>query len=342
MSSKSPENDPTTIASYGLAIKNAMQANGYDVEDLFAAAGIDKVPSNDPMERLTTAQVAALFRECVKLTGNPAVGLTVARFLHPSSLHALGYSLLASSTLRDCCERMVRYFRLASQQAELSIIEEGDRFCLRTDKLTEGLAMESRDTWHAFVVRLLRLIYRPDFEPVSVKLGRSCPPGCEAQYQKSFGHSLTFDAPYWEICLDRAVVEEPLTGGNREIALQNDQIIENYLAAMDKADIVTRVKQVIIQSLSSGQCNKQRVANEMAMSPSSLQMKLAERGCSFQELLNQVRESLAMAYMEQGQVNITEMSFMLGFSDTSSFTRAFRRWTGKSPKEYRSDLAARH
>lgn len=218
MSPKSAENSHTTIASYGLSIKNAMEANGYDVENLFTAAGIERMPTNDPLERLTTAQVAALFRECVKLTDNPAVGLTVARFMHPSSLHALGYSLLASSTLRDCCERMVRYFRLASEQADLSIVEEDDRFCLRTHIQTEELSMESRDTWHAFVVRLFRLIYRPDFDPLEVKLARSCPAGCEPQYRKSFGPSISFDAPYWEICLDPTTVDQPLTGGSREIS----------------------------------------------------------------------------------------------------------------------------
>ena len=74
------------------------------------------------------------------------------------------------------------------------------------------------------------------------------------------------------------------------------------------------------------------------MSPSALQQKLAQLDSSFQDLLNQVRQSLALAYMEQARVSITEMSFMLGFSDTSSFTRAFRRWTGKSPRDYRRDL----
>ena len=76
----------------------------------------------------------------------------------------------------------------------------------------------------------------------------------------------------------------------------------------------------------------------MAMSPSALQQKLAERDSSFKEVLNQVRESLALAYVEQARLSITEMSFMLGFAETSSFTRAFRRWTGKSPRDYRRDL----
>ena len=73
------------------------------------------------------------------------------------------------------------------------------------------------------------------------------------------------------------------------------------------------------------------------MSPSALQQKLATLDTSFQDLLNQIRQSLAMDYMEQSRVSITEMSFLLGFSDTSSFTRAFRRWTGKSPRDFRRE-----
>ena len=338
MNPKKFGHSPTTIGTYGLALQKALEANGYDAAGIFAAAGIDRVPSNDPLERLTTAQVAALFHEAVKLTGNPAVGLTVARFMHPSTLHALGSSLLASSTLRDCCERLVNYFRLASEQGDIRISEEDDRFCISIHALAEGVAFETIDAWHAFLVRLFRLLYKPDFAPTAVSLARPCPPGYEAQYEKSFHAPVTFDALYCEICLDRAAVDDPLMGGNREIAHQNDRIIEDYMAAMDKADIIARVKQIIIQTLSSGNCNKQRVANEMAMSPSALQQKLAQRNSSFQDLLNQVRRSLALAYMEQARVSITEMSFMLGFADTSSFTRAFRRWTGKSPRDYRRDL----
>lgn len=334
-----PERSRTTIASYGLAIQNALEASGYDAAGIFAAAGIEQTPTNDPMERLSTAEIAALFHQCVEITGNPAIGLTVARFMHPSSLHALGYSLLCSSTLRDCCERLVNYFRLVSDQAELRIREDAGRFCLTTHVLSEGLAHETVDTWHAFVVRLFRLLYRPDLAPLSVSLARPCPAGYEEHYRRSFHTEVVFNTTCCEICIDPAIVDEPLIGGNREIAQQNDRIIEEYLAALDRADIVTRVKQVIIETLSSGHCSKQRVAQELAMSPSALQQKLAQRDTTFQDLLNAVRESLARAYMEQGRISITEMSFMLGFADTSSFTRAFRRWTGQSPRDYRADIA---
>jgi AraC-like DNA-binding protein len=74
------------------------------------------------------------------------------------------------------------------------------------------------------------------------------------------------------------------------------------------------------------------------MSPSRLQQKLAEQDTNFQDLLSNIRQSLALDYMGQSRLSITEISFLLGFSDTSSFTRAFRRWTGKSPRDYRRDL----
>ena len=147
MSEKLSDQSPTTIGTYGLAMQKALEANGYDAKGIFASAGIDHVPSNSPLERLTTVQVVALFRECVKITGNAAVGLTVARFLHPSTIHALGYSLLASSTLRDCCQRLVNYFRLASEQGEMRITEDNERFAISTHTLAEGVAFETMDAY---------------------------------------------------------------------------------------------------------------------------------------------------------------------------------------------------
>jgi AraC-like DNA-binding protein len=73
----------------------------------------------------------------------------------------------------------------------------------------------------------------------------------------------------------------------------------------------------------------------MAMSPSALQQKLAQQESNFKDLLNQVRRSLALSYIDQSRISITEISFLLSFADTSSFTRAFRRWTGKSPSDQR-------
>lgn len=339
MTTASPAMETRTIGSYGLAIRKALEANGYHADEVFAAAGLDRPLSNDPMDRLKVSEVSRLFREVVKATGNPAFGLVVARFVHPSAMHALGYSLLASSTLRDCCERMAYYFRLASGNARLEITEQDNLYCLTTYPLTGLLSEETVDCWQAFVVRLFRLIYSPDLSPESVSLTRACPPGYEDHYKRSFNTDVDFEAPVLRICLDATIVDEPLSGGNREIAHQNDRIIESYLAALDEQDIVARVKRLIIDRLGSETCTRAQVASELAISPSSLQQKLAKEGTSFQDLLGDARKTLALSYLAQSRLSITEISFMLGFNDASSFNRAFRRWTGKAPSVYRGSGA---
>ncbi|WP_339673945.1 AraC family transcriptional regulator [uncultured Zhongshania sp.] len=339
---KNVESAPTTIAAYGLAIKSALEANGYDTKDIFEKIGINQLPSNVPQERLTTSQVAALFEQSVKLTGNPAFGLTVARFMHPSTLHALGYALLASASIRDSAERAVNYFRLVSGQAEIQINEDDEYFRISTHLLTDGVAPESIDAWNAFLIRLFRLIYKPDFAPAKVQLQRPQPLGCEEQYLKSFHVPVKFNAEFSEICIDRFCVDVPVTGGNREIAQQHDHVIEGYLAKLDDADIISKTRSLIVRNLASGNCDKQRIASELHMSPSHLQMKLSKLDTTFQDLLNQVRKSLALTYVENANVSLTEITFLLGFSDTSSFTRAFRRWTEKSPTEYRRNLGIDH
>ena len=335
--SQAPESgsETRTIGSYGLSIRKALEANGYDADAVFAAAGVIRPLSNDPMDRLKVSEVSSVFRESVRVTDNPAFGLVVARFMHPSALHALGYSLLASSTLRDCCERMSYYFRLASENANLEITEENGLYCINTRPLTDLLSDETVDCWNAFVVRLFRLIGSPDLSPVSVCLSRSCPKGYEDHYHRSFNAQVNFDAPVSRICLDAAIIDEPLSGGNREIAHQNDQIIESYLEALDEHDVVARVKRLIVDRMGSESCTRAQVASELAMSPSALQQKLAAEDTSFQELLDQARKTLALNYLEQSRISITEVSFMLGFGDASSFNRAFKRWTGKPPSYYR-------
>ena len=199
-------------------------------------------------------------------------------------------------------------------------------------------APEAIDTWHAFVVRIFRTLYKPDFSPHWVKLQRPRPNGYEEVYQKAFHAPVSFDADYSEICLPLEDMDAPLVGGNREIANQFDQLVENYLTELDETDIVTKARQVIIEQLPSGKCSRQGVATKLGVSSSALQLRLARQETSFQALLDDVRQSLALTYIQQERIPITEIAFLIGFADTSSFSRIFRKWTGLTPSKYREYL----
>ena len=324
----------TSISAYGLAIARALQASGIDSARVFRAAGIPTELSTDPMSRLPTADVTRLYRACVEVTHNPYFGLTVARFIQISTLHALGYGLAASATLMDFCRRLERYFRLVSQVADVRLTEADGKVFLRFERLVEVCA-ETEDAFFGFLVLTMRLMYRPDFNPVRVDFIRPLPLEGAEPFEKLMRAPVSFRNPIGQLVFDRDDLLQPLPGSCPELAQVNDSIAINYLARLDKNDVVTAVTRKIVELLADGDCDRDRVASALCMSPSTLQVKLLQRGTNFQQLLDDIRKELGCSYVQQPARSVTEITFLLGFANTSNFTRAFKRWTGMSPTEFR-------
>ncbi|WP_247257486.1 AraC family transcriptional regulator [Pseudomonas moorei] len=325
---------PTTIGSYTVAIARALEASGVDSKRIFSAMGIPLDVSTDPMTRLPAATMTRLYRACVDVTNNPYFGLTVAKHIHLTHLHALGYSLAASGTLMDFCRRLERYFRLVSQVAKASLTQVDEHVLMRFDHLLE-LSSETEDAFFGFLIRTMRLIYKQDFKPVRVELRRPMPHEGAAPYETLFRAPVLFGQACSLLVFDRADLMQALSGSCPELAQVNDNIIISYLARLDKSDVITGVTQKIIEFLPDGDCTRDKVASALCMSPTKLQLKLSQRGTSFQQLLDDTRKALACSYLSQASRPVTEITFLLGFSDTSNFTRAFKRWTGLSPTDFR-------
>lgn len=328
------DRQPTTIAGYSLAIAKALQHYGVDSEPLLLAAGIPAAVRNDPMIRLSVSQLTDLYRRCVEATGDPYFGLTVARFIHISNMHALGHALAASANLLDFCQRLERYFRIASQTAVPSVSLDGAEGTLSL-KLVAPLSGETQDAFVGFLILAMRQLYKPEFCPLRVGLSRPQPGPSLEPYEKLFRVPVSFERPEISIVIARHDLEQPLAGACAELAQMHDEVAARYLARLDKDDVVAQVRHKIIEFLPNGNCGRNRVAAALCMSPATLQLKLAQREASFQSILEDTRKELACAYLQSESRPITEVAFMLGFTDTSNFTRAFRRWTGQSPSAYR-------
>jgi AraC-like DNA-binding protein len=326
--------EPTTISSYTVAIARALEASGVDSSRIFRAFGIPKVPSSDPLARLPTTTMTRLYRACVDETNNPYFGLLVAKYIHLSHLHALGYALVASSTLMDYCRRLERYFRLVSQVAKVSVLEEDDKVMLRVDYLAD-ISGETEDAFFGFLLYSMRLLYKPEFNPLRLELHRPMPHEGSTPYEALFRIPVIFSQANGLAVFAKRDMTQLLTGDCPELAQVNDNIIIGYLAKLDKSDVITGVTQKIIEFLPDGDCTRDRVASALCMSPTKLQLKLSQRGTHFQQLLDDTRKELACSYLRQASRPVTEVTFLLGFSDTSNFTRAFKRWTGLSPTDFR-------
>jgi AraC-like DNA-binding protein len=126
-----------------------------------------------------------------------------------------------------------------------------------------------------------------------------------------------------------------LPTSNNELATTCDVILAKQLAELANSDLESRCKAWLLEQLTSGEPSEETLARAMGMSPRTLQRKLGDLGLSYKSVLEKTRYDLALRYLDDPSKSVTDITFLLGFSEQSAFTRAFKRWSGKAPTSYR-------
>lgn len=335
----SAPHEPTTIGALVTAIATTLAARGIDSDAVFRKAGLNRVPANDPLDRITPSAVAAVFAAAVDATAETNIGLEVARNIRPITLHALGYSLSASDTLRDFGERLARFARLVSRASNVRFVVAKDEARIEITRWASSVCVEAEDAWIGFLVSFMRDLSNGRFAPTLVQLRRPVPADGGTAHRAFFRCPLEFGLTDVTIHLDASIIDVPLTGASRELAAVNDRLVVDYLAKLDRREIEDQVRALLVRELPVGGITKAAVARKLNMSARTLQSRLAQRQTSFYELINETRRSLALAYIENRSMPLTEVAYLLGFTDSSNFSRAFKRWTGVSPSGHRAELA---
>jgi AraC-like DNA-binding protein len=177
------------------------------------------------------------------------------------------------------------------------------------------------------------------FHPNKVRLCRAKPQDV-TPYTNYFGCDVLFDAKENSFEIDRKTADAPLPTSNLEIAETLDGILSKQLAALDKINTVARCKHYFLMALTSGNPTEQALANALGMSLRGLQRKLSDEGTSYSRIFDEVRHELAQNYLAGSHRSVNEITYLLGYSEQSAFTRAFKRWNGKSPSDYRAEHVA--
>jgi AraC-like DNA-binding protein len=308
---------------------------GIDPAPLFKKHGVEVSKRFDPNARVSYYKTDLVMAEAALLTGDPAFGLKEANYVLPAHIGPLGFSWLASTSLRTALTRLQRYTKVINEKLQMDLQSVEDELIVEI-KVGQPSANEfHRDSANLAVgTKMCRYICGDDWNPVAVTIKH--PEPADASYYFSFFRcAVEFNASRNTLRIQSRQADERLTGSNKQLAQINDHIIVKYLASLAHDDIVNRVKSTILESLGESGVTESSVANALHMSARSLHRRLTLEDTSFKKLLLEIRTELASQYINDATLSLTEISYMLGFSEVSSFSRAYRRWTGWSPSAAR-------
>lgn len=332
----------STLTSWARVVRRVLFEAGCDAEALFRAAGLDPAALDDPQGRYPLDRTARLWALAVQATGDPALGLTVARRAAPTSFHALGYAVLASPSVLDALQRCERYLAVVSDAARLQLRRESDQHLwLHIVAPDHGPApvAEAVDAIAAVMVQLVRSRLGRETHPLAVRLRRPAPAD-PAPWQRLFRAPLQFGAADDALCWPLAPLIQPLDSGNPALAEANEALARQALAERGGSGLGERLRALLRERLPRGEPGEDALAEALHLSRRSLQRKLAAEGLSYAGLLREVREAEARRHLAGAEHSVSEIAYLLGFADASAFSRAFKRWTGQSPAQLRAAAGA--
>lgn len=327
----------TTSSNWTLAIVQALELGGVDCRALFVELGLDYAALSDPDARFPQDAMTRLWRRAVELSGNPAIGLNMAQVVRPASFHVVGYALMSSRNLCDGFTRLVRYQRIIGEGADLSFLPQPDGYALTLaihgDRLPP--ARQSAEASLAYCLAFCRWMTGKPIRPREIRL-QGPPPADLAPYLQVFQAPLKFNAEHYGLIFERGDLEAPLPSANEALAQLHDRFAGDYLARFCGSRVTHQARQVLCRLLPQGEPRREVVAQALHLSQRTLQRRLQEEGTSYQQLLDDTRRELAEQYLGQVSLTLLEVAYLLGFADPSNFFRAFRRWFGETPGEYRA------
>jgi AraC-like DNA-binding protein len=321
------------------AIWKQLEEYGIDPGPVFRAEGVNPEILYDSGARVPADLYQRIDVRAAELSKDPFFGLKGAEHFRPAHLGALGFAWMASSSLRTAFERLSRYSRIIQEKLSIELNEDDKLLYVRVDARLPELGAKIREEGQlASLVKFCRVIAGNSFNPARICFRQEKPADTSYHYEL-FRCPIEFGAEQTTFVVNREDADKRLTGSNDELARLNEHIVVRYLAHNAKQDIVNRAKAAIIDNLSNGAVTEVMIAEELHMTPRNMHRKLQKEDTSFKQLLTDVRKDLAKQYIQDRSKTLTEISFMLGFSEVSSFSRAFKNWTGKPPSEARQGVA---
>jgi AraC-like DNA-binding protein len=310
---------------------------GVRKESIETVLGFPLTELDNPEDPIPVSNYVRLEQEAARLTEDETIGLVLGSIFSfsGSKTGVVGYLARNSSTLGMAFKQAIRFSNLISDVFHIALRTEGDNAeFIYSRPIPETFTIMGIELTLARTVVTLKAVVGDDFYLKKAAFQYPQPSYLE-KYQQVFGLRVDFEQPENLVCFPVEYLQQEIPGSQDYLHEILDQRANEQLARFEKAKGTTyEVRKSILDHLPTGDANVEIVAKQLHISRQTLFRKLKAEGTSFQEILDDIRKSLASNYLRDDKYSVMETAFLLGFSEPSTFHRAFKRWYGQTPLEF--------
>lgn len=324
------------LSAAATGLSDFILKQGADVEHVFHISDINTQLLESPTLSLQLPNYCQVLENAATLSGCDNFGLYYGQQFQPKALGLIGYIALCSPTLEHALKNMASHFHLHQKDTFTRLIETPDHWRLDY-QIQHGAILTRRqdsELTMGMFMNIIRSVLGQNYAPRAIHFEHTRPTDYQ-EHRKVFNAPVYFDQPYNSILLAKTDMQTAMPDQDPILLTVIQDTLRLLNTQSHQQKFIDQVRSLIHLSFNHGEPNLECIAHQLNMSNTCLTRKLKSQGTTFSTLVDHVRCEIAEYYMKQQLISISEMAFLLGYSEVSAFSRAFKRWFGITPRQWR-------
>jgi AraC-like DNA-binding protein len=322
-------------------VEDLKRQSGRAADGLLVEVGLRPSDVTDPETRVPYAAVLQLIERAATVLGDSSLGLRLGASYEARDSGLLGFVMLNSPSLREALNNLQRYFRVIGDGEDIEFERNGPRLMLRfreSEPALRGLRHKS-EYMAAIIVRACRDMTRKRIAPSRVEFIHARP-NANVAYDRYLGCPVRFQSEWDALVYDDQVMQLPIIGSDDKLLKVLERACRQVLGPTPrKQELVHDVRDWAMERITKGPLLINDCARSLGMSSKTLERRLADKGKTFSALVDDLRSGLAKQCLRETNFRLEQVAYLTGYSEPAALVRAFKRWTGTTPMQYRDQRA---
>jgi AraC-like DNA-binding protein len=318
----------------------ALRARSIDTDAMLRAVRIDPALCEDPGARVALDRVKRFWQAVPRAAGEATFGWSVAKFVSPTTFHLLSYISKSSASTGSALRNVQQYSSLLLRDSECRLLVDGDRATI-CFVYPQPLPRVVSDFATAMAVRMGEMLTGQRLPLHEIQLSYRRPPEA-LEYMRTFGVPVRFGCAHDGLVCSVDFLEMPILDADEQLCeilkSEAERTLQSHSTSTSLAESIRRT---VASELTGGRPGLDQVARRLGIGSRTIRRRLLQGGTSYSEILDEVRRTRALVYLEEEGRTVSEVATLLGFANQSAFHRAFQRWQGQGPQQWKSGAKVR-